>query len=106
MKHFKKSENTETFNDATYEKEVLQVVEEHIVEVEQEEVKDVIGIVFGCDKLNVRKEPSKEAQVLCVLDKTSEVKIDMKANTTPDFYKVVTATGVEGYCMSKYILVK
>ena len=64
------------------------------------------AVVIGCEKLNLREEPSKDAKVLCVLNKGEKVQVDMSAHTTPDFYKVVTSAGVEGYCMSKYISIE
>lgn len=64
-----------------------------------------IGKVRDCDKLNVREEPTINAKVLCKLDKTSEVEID-KTNSTKEFYKIRTTSGVNGYCMKKYLSIK
>lgn len=64
-----------------------------------------IGKIRDCDKLNVREKPSVDAKVLCKLDKNSEVLID-KTNSTKEFYNVVTSSGVEGYCMKKYMSIK
>ena len=75
-------------------------------EVEEENVK-MIGIVTGCAKLNVRKEPSKQSDVLCIIDKNTEVEIDTEEETTyEDFYKIVTSTGVKGYCVKSFIEIK
>lgn len=63
-----------------------------------------VGVVTDCLKLNVREEPSADAEVLAIIDALSEVKVDMDASTK-DFYKV-TAAGVEGFCMRKYIALK
>ena len=71
----------------------------------EETVKIYIGKVKDCDKLNVRVEPTADAKILCRLDKDSEVQIDKSASTR-DFYKITTASGVNGYCMKKYISVK
>lgn len=65
----------------------------------------VNGYVIGCDKLNVRKEDNKDSEVLCVINKSAEVKVNI-AESTIYFYKVYTASGVEGYCMKEYISVK
>lgn len=64
--------------------------------------KTVEGVVVNCLKLNVRVEPSKDAEVVCVLDAMSEVKIDV-TKSTPDWFKITTAIGAEGYCMRKFV---
>ena len=62
----------------------------------------VMGIVIGCAKLNIRSEPSAYADVLGVLDAASEIEIDV-TNSTNEWVKICTASGLEGYCMRKYI---
>lgn len=64
--------------------------------------KDVTGVVVNCAKLNVREEPSIDAEVVCVLDVMSEIKIDA-AKSDNEWLKVYTGTGVEGYCMRKFV---
>lgn len=64
--------------------------------------KTVEGVVVNCLKLNVRVEPSKDAEVVCILDAMSEVKIDV-GESTPDWFKITTAIGTEGYCMRKFV---
>ena len=39
------------------------------------------------------------------IDALSKVMVDM-AESTNDFFKVVTETGIEGFCMRKYIALK
>ena len=73
--------------------------------VETPPVRIYLGKIKNCDKLNVREEPKADAKVLCKLDKTSEVEIDMD-NSTSDFYKVYTSSGVSGYCMKKFMTTK
>lgn len=65
----------------------------------------VIGVVTDCSKLNVRKEPKSDAEVICIVEALSEVMIDEK-ESTEEFYKVTTEAGAEGYCMKKYVTVK
>ena len=67
----------------------------------EDEVK--IAVVTNCTKLNVRKEPSKEAEVLCVIKESEKVTLSNEEASYEDFYKVITSTGVEGYCMKQYI---
>ncbi len=63
------------------------------------------GVVTDCLKLNVRKDPDGDADVLVVINALSEVTVDMDASTD-EFYKVRTAAGIEGFCMKKYIALK
>lgn len=64
--------------------------------------KPVVGTVFNCGKLNVRSEPASDADIICVLDANSEVKIDM-SRSTKEWYKICTAAGVDGFCMRKFV---
>ena len=61
-----------------------------------------IGRVFGCTSLNVRKAPKTNAAVICTINCHAEVEID-ELESTDDFYKICTASGIEGYCMKKFI---
>lgn len=62
----------------------------------------VKGIVTGCSRLNVRAYPSRDAEVVCVLDVMSELEINT-SKSTYDWLSVCTATGIEGYCMKKFV---
>lgn len=64
----------------------------------------VTGIVINCTKLNVRAKPVADAEVLCVLEAASEIEID-EARSTSDWYHIITATGVDGFCMRKFVKV-
>lgn len=64
-----------------------------------------IGVVSNCKKLNVRAEPDVDADVVCIIDEGTEVSIDM-IESTDEFYAVYLVSGVEGYCMRKFIAVK
>lgn len=86
--------------------EVEQLLEEDVVEVEvTEEGSLVKGKLVNCSRLNVREAADKEAEVLCVIDKGSEVTITLE-ESTEDFYKVCTSSGVEGFCMKQFIEIK
>jgi len=65
----------------------------------------VIGVVVNCTKLNVRQEPITTATVICTLVALDEVMIDEEASTD-EFYKICTVSGIEGYCMKKYIVIR
>lgn len=65
----------------------------------------VTGVVTDCLKLNLRRRPREDADVVTVIPALTEVVIDMEASTD-DFYKVCTASGIEGFCMRKYIVIR
>ena len=71
---------------------------------ENKEGATAVGTVVKCSKLNVRKEPSKDSDVVCVFSKNYTVTIDLD-NSTDDFYKVILPIG-EGYCMKNFIEIK
>lgn len=85
---------------------VNELVIENNVENVNEEVESSIGIVTGCKKLYVRKEANKDSTALCIINEKEEVKVNLDDSTTEDFYKVCTSSGIEGYCMKKYITIK
>lgn len=60
------------------------------------------GIVIDCARLNVRKKPSADAEVVVIIERSAKVLID-KEQSTKNFYKVCTEAGAEGYCMKQFI---
>ena len=88
--------------------EAVEAVEE-VEEVEQEEIKiesaKIFGNVFDCTKLNIRSEPSLDGEIICTVPVSTEVEIDSEKSTNDWFY-IYTDTGIEGFCMKKYIRVK
>lgn len=75
------------------------------VETDEEVIEPFIGTVVNCTKLNVRKEPNKESEIVCKVDSGSELMIDT-TKSTDDWYSVCTEAGIEGFCMKEYISVK
>ena len=64
-----------------------------------------VGIVANCEKLNLRRSPLKDsdgANIITELLPGVAVIID-EDESTPNFYKVTTETGLEGYCMRQFI---
>ena len=100
----------------TVEEKVDEPIEGQIVipEVEPEPVSDPepsvepenrkFGKVSNCKKLNIRKLPSRDAEIVSELIEGSEVMIDEKESTAL-FYKICTEHGIEGYCMKDFIKV-
>lgn len=64
--------------------------------------KTVNGKVINCAKLNVRENPSLDADIVCVLNVNAEIEINVE-KTTNEWVNVYTETGIEGYCMRKYV---
>lgn len=72
-------------------------------EVQTEEatpVKAGQGVVVSTDLLNIRKGPSVNDRVLCVIQKDTTVEIVSEPN--PEWYEVITPSG-HGYCMQIFI---
>lgn len=63
------------------------------------------GIVTDCLKLNIRKEPNPNSRIVCAIDCLTEVIIDEK-ESTDEFYKICTVSGIEGFCMKKFITIQ
>lgn len=74
--------------------------------VKVEEPKEqVIGVVTNCLRLNVRKDPSPTAEVLCTVDAKHDLVIDID-ESTEDYYKICTEAGIEGYCVKFFVTIK
>lgn len=63
------------------------------------------GVVTECVRLNVRKTPSSDGEVVSIIDCLTDVVVDLESSTD-EFYKISTATGVDGFCMKKYIALR
>ena len=108
-------ENVEVVNEVTEEvletpiEETVDNVEtsEEIVETPVEKVvenKNVIGVVSGCELLNVRSNPEFTADVLTVIPAESIVTI-IDVDASLDFYEVLIGD-LKGFCMKKFIKIK
>ena len=107
-KYFNGNQN---FNNVEPE-ESTKIVEPEVVEEDtRDEGVDVPQIFYGinnCKKLNVRTEPNKDADVVCVLDVTSTFEIE-ELESNPEWVKVTGDNGTEGfvgYCMKQYVAIK
>ena len=76
------------------------VIPEPVVEPENQK----FGKVDNCKKLNIRKLPSRDAEIVSELIEGSEVMIDEKESTAL-FYKICTEHGTEGFCMKQFMKV-
>lgn len=67
---------------------------------------DVLSaIVVDCAKLNVREEPSPKANVIAIIDASNEVVVH-DSESFGNYYKICTASGIEGYCIKDYLSLK
>lgn len=73
---------------------------------ESAEIQEPIFIngMVNTDVLNVHEEPKENSEVLGIIDRTTNVLID-DAESTEDFYKICTETGLEGFCVKQFITV-
>lgn len=98
----KKNYNKISTEKATEEKvETIETVEpaETVEEAVEAKPNFVEGKVVKCTKLNVRKNPKKDADILKVITANTRIKIDMdKSNKT--WYKLANA---DGYVMKEFI---
>ena len=69
----------------------------------------VIGYVSNCEKLNIRRDPDTNAEILIVVNNNTKVEIDEELSTD-EFYSVVAYcpndVTVEGYAMKDFIDIK
>lgn len=86
------SEEVETETDV--ETEVQQPVETKSYD---------LGVVSGCNRLRVRSEPRFGVNVICEISQGTKVMID-KEQSTDDYYKIYTESGIEGFCNKSYIV--
>jgi hypothetical protein len=63
-----------------------------------------LGKVVDCAQLNVRTEPSLSAELATdrPLKRNAELMI-YPDESTDDFYKICTESGINGYCLKKFI---
>lgn len=98
--------NNETVIEPVEETEQNEEQNEDQNEIQPDEVKE--ACVVKCEKLNVRKEASKTAEVVCVISKDAALTVSI-TKSTEDFYKVYTINNevlVEGYCVKDFIKIK
>lgn len=94
-------------NDETKIDEIVpQPVEESVEEPIEETVEPMMleGVVSGCAQMYVRSEASVDSEPLGIIKRDTKVQI-YESEATDDFYSVCTETGLEGFCMKKFISV-
>lgn len=81
------------------------IIKEQESEVCEDTAHNMIGVATDCLKLNIREKPSKDSRVVTVVTCLDELEIDM-GDSNDDWYAVCTATGIEGFCMKKFVAVR
>ena len=83
--------------------EQVETKKEETPEEKPVKVKNVAkGKVIDCEKLNVRRHASLEADIIEVIEEGAIVEINEK-RSTDDWYSVCTESGTKGFCMKEYI---
>lgn len=90
----------ETSIDDTIES-TANVIETNIDDANEPDI--VFGFVDNCTKLNVRKSPSIDSEVLLILNRDDEVIV--RGSADDDEWYSVYANEQECFCMKKYITI-
>lgn len=64
------------------------------------------GFVSNCKRLNIRKKPNKESEVLMIVDAGEFLQIIKPEKATGDWYKVVAEVDeveTTGFCMKEFV---
>ena len=96
--------------------EEVKVEEVKIEEVKIEEVKEEVVapveetntkkfVVVTTDRLNVRKGPSKDTEVLNIVSKDEKLLIN-DPKLIEGFYSITTSSGIKGYVMKEFVVEK
>lgn len=96
--------NKKDYSKVSKSQKTSKAKKEEVVEEIKEAAPIVKEGVVNCDKLNVRMNPEKDANVLLIINKDDKVTILEESNEV--FYKVKLANNTEGYCMKKFIDIK
>ena len=95
-------EEIEEVNDSV--EDAIEIDDSVSVDEIVEETESLVGVVSGCAKLNVRKEPNITSEPVCIVSEKTVLLIDQDLSTD-EWYKVYTEAGIEGFCMKKYVTV-
>lgn len=68
-------------------------------------IEPVEGVVTGCSRLNIRKEPSLTGEVICELPVDTTLMINHD-KSTEEWFNICLEIGGEGYCMKKFVTIK
>ena len=90
-------------------KPIIEEVKEEIVasveEAKVEETNTKKFVVVTTDRLNVRKGPSKDTEVLNIVSKDEKLLIN-DPKLVKGFYSITTSSGIKGYVMKEFVVEK
>lgn len=89
-------------NQTAQTAQTAQLVESSNANTKNEEIK-ILGTVESCGQLRVRKEPTKESDVVTTIPVGTIVELE-NDEVIDGFYAVHTEVG-DGYCMAEFIQV-
>lgn len=96
---------------ATIEAPVVEEVEaaetpvvEEVEAVETPAIDTIFAKVANCARLNIRKDPNKNSEILTIVNLGDCVEVDPD-NDTSSWYHVFVGD-IEGYCMKAYIAIQ
>lgn len=105
--NFLVNEEPEKSLEEAVNEEVVNEEPEKSLESKEDAVSNVPGAeeiyyvkVINCDAVNIRKEPSLDSEPVTVQTASSIMRYLGEAG---DFKKVLTASGICGYCMSSFL---
>ena len=90
------------------EAKVEETKEEIIEPIEEEKVEETNTkkfVVVTTDRLNVRKGPSKDTEVLNIVSKDEKLLIN-DPKLVKGFYSITTSSGIKGYVMKEFVVKK
>lgn len=80
-----------------------EVKEEVVAPIEETNTKKFV--VVTTDRLNVRKGPSKDTEVLNIVSKDEKLLIN-NSKLIEGFYSITTSSGIKGYVMKEFVVEK
>ena len=60
------------------------------------------AMIVNCHLIVVRKEPNLDSEIVCELPSSTNLVVE-EQYTSGKFYKICTPSGIEGYCLKKFI---
>ena len=85
------------------EVKIEEAKEEIIASVEEINTKKFVVVIT--DRLNVRKGPSKDTEVLNIVSKDEKLLIN-DPKLIEGFYSITTSSGIKGYVMKEFVVEK
>ena len=85
------------------EVKIEEAKEEIVAPVEETNTKKFV--VVTTDRLNVRKGPSKDTEVLNIVSKDEKLLIN-DPKLIEGFYSITTSSGIKGYVMKEFVVEK